>query len=130
MTLLLWVLLPLHALTGFSLLGVALLHAIRLWRWRGIETGSEPLVWVLNLAYLLLPLGAFLEGLSIIRPDLLGTGPALHVWMVGALGLMTLVVMTRATLGHTGQSLVAGAGTKALFWMVIGSTLSRVLAGF
>lgn len=127
--LLLWVCLPLHALTGFALIGVGLLHAIRLWRWRGVDTGSEPLVWVLHLAYLFLPVGAVLEGLSIIRPDMLGTAPALHVWMVGALGLMTLAVMTRATLGHTGRPLVASAGTQALYWMLVGSIFCRVLAG-
>lgn len=127
--LLLWVVQPLHALTGVSLLGIALLHAVRLWRWRGIDTRSEPLVWVLHVSYLFLPLGAFLEGMSIIWPDVLGTAPALHVWMTGVLGLMTLAVMTRATLGHTGKPLSASTGTQALYWMLVGSVFCRVLAG-
>jgi uncharacterized protein involved in response to NO len=29
----------------------------------------------------------------------------IHAWTAGAVGLMTVAVMTRATLGHTGQAL-------------------------
>jgi uncharacterized protein involved in response to NO len=43
----------------------------------------------------------------------LGMAAAQHLWMGGAAGLMTLAVMTRATLGHTGQALTAGPGTVA-----------------
>lgn len=49
--------------------------------------------------------------------------------MAGAIGLMTLAVMTRATLGHTGQELHAGNGTVALYLLGIGSVVLRLLAG-
>lgn len=42
---------------------------------------------------------------------------------------MTLAVMTRATLGHTGQTLTAGFGTVAMYGSVVGATLLRVCAG-
>ena len=42
---------------------------------------------------------------------------------------MTLAVMTRATLGHTGQTLVAGVGTTVLYLLVIASVPVRLLAG-
>jgi uncharacterized protein involved in response to NO len=54
---------------------------------------------------------------------------AQHVWMAGALGLMTLAVMTRATLGHTGHALTADAGTVAIYLLLILSVVARVLAG-
>ena len=39
--------------------------------------------------------------------------PVLHGWTTGAVGLMTLAVMTRATLGHTARGLVASISTSA-----------------
>ena len=44
---------------------------------------------------------------SISMPSLLDMATAQHLWMTGAVGLMTLAVMTRATLGHTGRELRA-----------------------
>jgi uncharacterized protein involved in response to NO len=50
--------------------------------------------------------------------------------MVGAIGLMTLAVMTRGTLGHTGQALTAGHGTVALYLSLVLAVLARLAAGF
>jgi len=55
---------------------------------------------------------------------------AQHLWMAGAVGTMTVAVMTRATLGHTGQELTAGRGTVAIYLAIIASVLCRFLAGF
>jgi uncharacterized protein involved in response to NO len=48
----------------------------------------------------------------------------------GAVGTMTLAVMTRATLGHTGRQLHAGTGTITIYAAITASALSRVAAGF
>jgi uncharacterized protein involved in response to NO len=49
--------------------------------------------------------------------------------MAGAIGTMTIAVMTRATLGHTGQALTAGKGTVLIYAAIIGAVLARFLAG-
>ena len=54
---------------------------------------------------------------------------AQHLWMAGAIGLMTLAVMTRATLGHTGRALSAGPGTVMIYAMLLVAVLARGLAG-
>lgn len=59
--------------------------------------------------------------------DLVPTTAALHALTVGAIGTMTLAVMTRASLGHTGRSLVAGPGTQAIYVFVTLAALLRVL---
>lgn len=125
----LWVVLPTSAQTGFALIGIGLLHVLRLVRWKGHHTLSEPLLWVLHLGYLFIPLGALSEGFAILRPDLLPTGSAQHLWMAGGFALMTLAVMARATLGHTGQELRATPGSVAMFLSVIGAVLTRLCAG-
>lgn len=129
-TLILWVALPAHPLTGAALLLSGALHLARLARWSGHLTLAEPLVTVLHIAYAFVPLGAFALGAEILAPGLLGAAPALHLWMGGVIGLMTLAVMTRATLGHTGHALTAGPGTVAVYAALVLSVLVRVASGF
>ncbi len=126
----LWVLRPDGVMTGAALIGMGALHAWRLARWQGWRTWPEPLVWVLHLGYSFVPLGAFCIGVTALWPDRFASGPAQHLWMVGAIGLMTLAVMTRATLGHTGRTLEAGRGTVAIYLLMMLSVFSRLGAAF
>jgi uncharacterized protein involved in response to NO len=48
--------------------------------------------------------------------------------MAGAAGIMTLVVMSRATLGHTGQELTASSSTQAVYAAAIIAVLARICA--
>jgi uncharacterized protein involved in response to NO len=127
--LLLWVAAPMLALTGAALGVAAALHAWRLVRWQGQRTLSEPLVAVLHVGYGFVPLGALALAVEILVPGSVGMAGAQHLWMAGAIGLMTLAVMTRATLGHTGQALSAGAGTVTIYAALAVSVLARVAAG-
>lgn len=114
---------------GPGLILSGLLHFARLSRWRGLQTLSEPLLLVLHVAYCFVPIGAAALGLALIADDPWLTATALHFWAAGAIGLMTLAVMTRATLGHTGRPLQAGFGSVAVYSAMIGSVLTRVSAG-
>ncbi len=125
---LVWVVWPDTILTALLLLGAGGMQALRLTRWRGDRTAAEPLVWVLHLAYSFVPLGALALGASILWPGMLNPAAAQHLWMAGAIGLMTMAVMTRATLGHTGRDLHAGAGTTALYLALVGAVLLRIVA--
>lgn len=127
--LLLWTRAPAYGATALMLLLAGGLHVIRLARWQGGHTAAEPLVWVLHMGYAFVPLGALAQAASILAPARFGAAGALHLWMVGAIGLMTLAVMTRATLGHTGRALRAGRGTAVLYLCLIGAVAARVLAG-
>ncbi|MGC8201336.1 NnrS family protein [Aliiroseovarius sp. PTFE2010] len=123
-----WVLQPENRTTAALLAVMAGLHALRLARWQGHRTLSEPLVWVLHLSYALIPLGALMMAYA----GLTGTaamGPAQHIWMAGAIGAMTLAVMTRATLGHTGHTLRANRATVGIYLALFGSVVARWLAG-
>jgi len=124
-----WIALPSASITAVALALAGVLHLIRLLRWAGWQTVSEPLVSVMHGAYLLLPLGALALAAEIAVPGLSGLGAVQHLWMGGAIGLMTLAIMTRATLGHTGQALEAGWGTGLIYVAILAATLLRVSAG-
>lgn len=124
-----WVAFPEAGATAVTLSVAGLLHLIRLARWGGWQTTSEPLVLVLHAGYALLPLGALAVAAEIAMPRFTGLGAVQHLWMGGAVGLMTLAVMTRATLGHTGQALRAGWGTSGIYIAVVLAVLLRVSAG-
>lgn len=128
--LILWVLLPLHPLTGLALILIGLGHLFRLARWRGILTHAEGLVAILHIAYLFVPLGAVAVGAAILWPATVPLQAAQHLWMAGAIGTMTLAVMTRATLGHTGERLHAGKATVAIYLAIVGATALRFAASF
>lgn len=127
--LILWVLTPWSAAAGPALIAMGLVQAVRLSRWSGWHGLSEPLVWVLHVGYAFIPLGAVVLGLSLLWPDAFDPASGQHLWMAGAIGLMTLAVMTRATLGHTGQALVAGPRTTGLYLLLIAAVLARLAAG-
>lgn len=125
-----WVIRPEEAPTGIALLVMGVLQLVRLLRWRGLQTGAEALVWVLHVGYGFVPLGALAMGLALLWPELVLPAGVQHLWMAGALGLMTLAVMTRATLGHTGRELHAGTGTTAIYVALMGAVLARLAAAF
>ena len=123
-----WTFLPFHAATGVLLMMAALLNAVRLARWAGARCWRDPLVLILHAAYAFLPLGFLLAGLAVLRPELVPTAAGLHAFGAGAVGTMTLAVMIRATLGHTGHALKAGPAARMIFAAVILAALLRLAA--
>ena len=81
------------------------------------------------MGYAFVPLGMLGVGGAILWPDVVPPASAQHLWMAGAIGVMTLAVMTRATLGHGGRALTAGTGTAAVYLLVIASVFLRLLGG-
>jgi uncharacterized protein involved in response to NO len=61
---------------------------------------------------------------------LISAPTATHVWAVGAIGSMTLAMMTRVTLGHTGRDFIASRATQAIYSAVLISLLARVAMEF
>ncbi|WDR05998.1 NnrS family protein [Devosia rhodophyticola] len=101
------------------------LHGIRLARWRGWKTWGEKLVSVLHVGYSFVPLGFF--GITLAQMGWLNAISALHLFTVGAIGVMTLAVMTRATRGHTGLPLAASKTTAISYGLLILAAIARPL---
>lgn len=125
--LLAWVVAPEAAATAWAALAAGALLLVRLTRWQGWRAWHEPLLLVLHLGYAWLAGGFLLLGVA----GLTGwwtVADAVHGLTVGAIGTMTLAVMTRATLGHTGRPLHAGAGTGVAYALVSLAALLRLAA--
>ena len=126
----LWIGLPASVITGAVLIAASLMQMTRLARWAGDRTASDRLVLVLHVGYAFVPVGFALLGASILAPSVVPPSIAIHAWTAGAIGLMTLAVMTRASLGHSGQALSAGKGTQAIYSLALGAAVLRIIAGF
>jgi len=123
-TLALWVAQPSGRLTAAALIVAAVLNIVRLARWAGDRTWRDRLVLILHVGYLFVPFGFLLAGLGAL--DLVAASAGVHAWMVGAAGSMTLAVMTRASLGHSGNALVAWPATQAVYAAVVIAALARI----
>jgi len=97
------------------------------WRLYGWYTGGiwrVSLLWVLHLAYGWLVLGFALKALAAL--DVFAPLQALHALTIGAIGGMTLGMMARVSLGHTGRNLIAAPAMAWAFALVNLATLVRV----
>ncbi len=106
---------------------VALAHGVRLYLWRPQRTGRVPLVWVLHVAYGWIVVYLVLRGLAEL--GLVGQLFAVHALTVGAIGGMTMGMMTRTARGHTGRPLKADGFEVASFTLIALAAFIRVFGG-
>ncbi|MYZ49225.1 NnrS family protein [Rhizobiales bacterium L72] len=125
-----WIAAPEARTTGLLLVLAGMLHLVRIARWRGLATWRSGIVLVLHLGALWLGIAFVLLGLSAVFPSEVPAGAALHALTAGAIATMTLAVMTRATLGHTGRPIETGSTTLAIYVLVTLGACLRVAAPF
>lgn len=126
-TLGLWTAIETAPLLGiaFGILGVA--HLIRLWRWAGYRTLPNPLLMVLHVFYTFVPFGFFTLAVGMLLDSpAINTG-ALHVFGIGAAGGLTLAVMIRASLGHTGRTLASDNLLNLAMIAILASVALRLI---
>lgn len=121
-----WIARPFDRTTGVLLLACGAMHVVRLARWAGYRTFADRLVLILHVAYAFVPVGFILTALSSF--DVVPPSAGIHAWTIGAIGAMTLAVMSRATLAHTGRQLAASGATHMVYAAVVVAALARVCA--
>jgi len=121
--------LPASELLGWTALAAALAHGIRLYNWRGISTRTNPILFVLHVAYLWFPLGYLITALSQFGfwfpPSV-----ALHALTMGVIGMMILAVASRVALGHTGRQLQVARAVVVAYWLLMLAVLVRLSGAF
>jgi uncharacterized protein involved in response to NO len=111
---------PLAALATLAMAA----HAARWWLWQPWKTLRQPLVWVLHAAYFWLPVHLGLRAGAAL--GWIAASPATHALTVGLIGTLTLGMITRTALGHTGRPLRAGTMETAAYLAMLGAALARV----
>jgi len=103
-----------------------ILHSIRLVQWHDKGIWQKPLLWVLYIAYAMLVMGFALKLANIVF-DVPAT-LALHLFAVGGITMMSLGMMARIALGHTGRNVFEPPKIVAvIFILILLATLTRVV---
>jgi len=111
-----------------ALLAAALLvlNSLRVSGWHTLGIWQKPLLWGLFGAFLLINLGFLLRALMPVTaiPDFL----PVHAFAVGGIGLVTISMMARVTLGHTGRNVHQAPPVTTL--LLLGMVLAMILRVF
>lgn len=103
--------------TALVAIVLSMLHILRLVGWHTRGIWSKPLLWSLYLGYVWLVLGFILKALSYwggVNPML-----AIHAFSYGGVGMMTLGMMARVALGHTGRNVFEPPRILSLLFMLL-----------
>lgn len=113
---------PLLALVAIV---TAAIHLTRLVGWFRPQIFTVPLLWVLYTGYGWIACAFLLKGLSAL--GWLAPNLALHAFTVGGIGVMTVGMMARVSIGHTGRQMVSTRLTDAAFLLINLAALARVI---
>ncbi len=103
---------------------VAGLAIARSWHWGTRYTWRTPLLWVLHAGYLWIPLGLVLRAIAMVTPAI-SPQIATHAITIGAIGTLTLGMMARVALGHSGRMLVVARPIAIAFGLALTAALVR-----
>lgn len=113
------------------LVGVAtvsgVLQLARMRTWGVAQALRIPMLAVLHVGYAWIGIGQLLLAASLVLPGLSET-VALHALTIGTIGMMTLGMMARVTLGHTGRAIESGPALQGAFVMMGVAALARLSA--
>ena len=116
-----------QAVIAMIALTSALAQGVRMYLWKPWRTLATPLVWILHAAYAWIVVHLALRGVFAL--ELLAGSYAIHALTVGAIGGLTLGMMTRTARGHTGRPLVADGFEITVFLLIQVAAIVRVFGG-
>jgi uncharacterized protein involved in response to NO len=128
LALLAWVILGAGGAPGALALLASGILGLRLIRWNAPAVRDEPLLLALHAGYGWVVVSLLLLGLQGLT-GLITQAQVFHAMGAGAVGTMTLIIMIRAVLGHSGREITAAKPDSLLLLMVHGAALLRVIAG-
>jgi len=102
----------------------ALSHGARLCLWKPWRTLATPLVWILHAAYAWIVIHLMLRHFAAMH--WVSASSATHALTVGAIAGLTMGMMSRVSLGHTGRPLKVTRVETAAFFLVQAAALVRV----
>jgi uncharacterized protein involved in response to NO len=116
---------PESHVTALLAAAASAIHFVRLAGWHTRKLWSVPLLWILHLGYGWIVLGFALLALSSAGMPEAGSS-ALHAFTAGGIGVLTLGMMARVSLGHSGRLLEPAPAMTLAFVAVNVAALIRV----
>lgn len=114
-------------LSAFSFLFISTLLIYRCYKFYHRKIWIDHFVYGLHLANFWLPAFTLMKALTLIFPDLDYGRPEIHALYTGALALFAIIIMSRASLGHTGRAIKAIWADHLIFHSILIGALLRVL---
>ena len=113
-----------------AVLGIisASIHILRMRHYHTLKIFNDPMVWILHAGFSWVIIGLILISLSAI--EIVPFSMALHALTAGAIGSMTLGMICRVALGHTGRELKANKLTALIFILIQITAILRVLGTY
>jgi uncharacterized protein involved in response to NO len=116
---------PTTRVVGAAAVMAGMLSLARASHWGARHSLRQPLLWVLHAGQAWLVVGLLLRGAGLLGAPVL-VSPATHALTVGAIGSLTLGMMARVALGHTGRLLAAPKSITSAFLGLNFAALARV----
>jgi uncharacterized protein involved in response to NO len=104
---------------------VGVVAIARAWHWRTARVLRDPLLWILHVGYAWVPFGLLLRAVAAFDPAVPGS-LATHALTVGAIGSLTLGMMARVALGHSGRPLAVSPTMAWAFGAITLAACARV----
>ncbi len=115
------------AITACLAAALCVLHAIRLWGWYTHGIWKKPLLWVLYVGYVWMIVAFALKAGAFFMAGI-PVSLAIHAFTVGGIAMMTLGMMSRISLGHTGRDIMnPPTGVSMMFVMLFIGAVIRVI---
>jgi uncharacterized protein involved in response to NO len=94
----------------------------RMTHWATNKTLDKPILWVLHLGHAWIAVGFLMRAASLVWPEV-SASMATHALTIGAIGMLTLGMMARVALGHTGRGLRV---SRPIAWAFVAMSLAAL----
>jgi uncharacterized protein involved in response to NO len=120
------VIMPQHSLGAALAAVLFVLNSLRLAGWYTLGIWQKPLLWGLFAAFIMINFGFLLRALTLVTaiPGFL----PIHAFAVGGIGIVTVAMMARVSLGHTGRSV--HQPPRLVWLLLLGMVLTATLRVF
>ncbi len=115
---------PTHIITAYSALIAGFMIGFRLWGWHHPKLWKTPMLWILFMGFAFIPLGLILKFISYYQPQI--NSFAIHALTTGAMGILTLGMASRVSLGHSGRSIEHNKLIVLSFICIVLAALVRI----
>jgi uncharacterized protein involved in response to NO len=115
---------PMSVITAYLALTVGLLLLVRLFTWHHVQLWKIPMLWILFIGFSFIPLGLILKFMAYYLPQL--DSFATHTFTAGAIGVLTLGMVSRVSLGHSGRGIQHNKLILMSFYCIVLAALVRI----